>query len=232
MSIRICNFPKPDGSPCGSPALHDKKLCYFHNREHKRRQYAAGAVRRADVLGPRLPRMKSFHDIRSALTQIYQALLTGSVPLQRAGARLFDLQQTSRELRTPNSSPKLAMQPYTAQYFTYNSFVYRVLHSFPPILLKTTNLPRGRGWHHQSCHGASGDIGRCPALPPAGGRTGVTEATLQAISGRTGARRLRRGRAGSDWRHRPYARRPLHGYDRRRRSPSVRHSYSTACRFR
>ena len=52
MSFRACDHLKLDGVPCGSPALRGKKLCYYHHRDHKRSQYAAGVVRRADVLGP------------------------------------------------------------------------------------------------------------------------------------------------------------------------------------
>ena len=52
MSFRTCDHLKQDGVYCNSPALRGKKLCYYHHRDHKRSQYAAGVVRRADVLGP------------------------------------------------------------------------------------------------------------------------------------------------------------------------------------
>ncbi len=105
MSVRICNFPKPDGSPYGSPALRGKKFCYFHQRDRKRHQYAAGVIRRADVLGPRLPPMKSLDDIQLALDQVFIALVAQRVPQQRAGRVLFNLQQASLALRKPNPSP-------------------------------------------------------------------------------------------------------------------------------
>ena len=101
MSIRICNFPKPDGIPCGSPALKYKKLCHFHHRDQKRLQYAGSAIRRADVLGPRLPPMKSLADIQLALGEVFNALAADRVPLQRASTRLFDLQQAAVSLREP-----------------------------------------------------------------------------------------------------------------------------------
>ena len=69
MSIPLCGHLKQDGVPCGSPALHGKKLCYFHLREHKRSQYAAAVIRRADVLGPKLPPMKSLADILQRSTR-------------------------------------------------------------------------------------------------------------------------------------------------------------------
>jgi hypothetical protein len=102
MSFRTCDHLKQDGVLCGSPALRGKKLCYFHQRDHKRTLYAAGVIRRADVLGPRLPPMKSLADIQAALYEIVTALAARRVPLQRAGARLFDLQQAAVSLREPH----------------------------------------------------------------------------------------------------------------------------------
>ena len=102
MSYRTCDHLKEDGVLCGSPALRGKKLCYFHQRDHKRSQYAAGVIRRADVLGPRLPPMKSLADIQAALYEIVTALAAHRVPLQRAGARLFDLQKAAGSLREPH----------------------------------------------------------------------------------------------------------------------------------
>ena len=104
MSLRTCDHLKEDGILCGSPALRGEKLCYFHQRDHKRSQYAAGAIRRADVLGPRLPRMKSIPQIQAAIYEILTALAANRVPLQRASARLFDLQQAVVALRKPSSA--------------------------------------------------------------------------------------------------------------------------------
>ena len=102
MSYHTCDHLKEDGVLCGSPALRGKKLCYFHQRDHKRAQYAAGVIRRADVLGPRLPPMKSLADIQWALGEVLSALAAHRVPLRRAGARLFDLQKAASSLREPH----------------------------------------------------------------------------------------------------------------------------------
>ena len=104
MSFRTCDHLKQDGVLCGSPALRGEKLCYFHQRDHQRSQYAAGVIRRADVLGPRLPRMKSLADVQIALAEVFNALVAKRVPLQRAGRILFDLQQAAVPLRQPRAS--------------------------------------------------------------------------------------------------------------------------------
>ncbi len=105
MSCRICHFPKPDGSPCGSPALHGKRLCYFHHRDQQRRQYVAAVLRQADVLGPRLPRMKSLYDVHVAISEVLNAMADQRLSTQRAGRILFDLQQAAIPLRHPHVAP-------------------------------------------------------------------------------------------------------------------------------
>ncbi len=99
MPYRICNFPKPDGSPCSSPALHGHRLCYFHHRDEQRRRYRDSAIRRVDVLGPRLPRMKSLYDVQVAISEVLTAMADRRLSVRRAGRILFDLQQAAIPLR-------------------------------------------------------------------------------------------------------------------------------------
>ena len=106
MPYRICNFLTPNGHPCGSPALLGKKLCYYHLRDSQREQRVDTALRRADVLGPRLPPMRSHRQIRTALTEVFQALWAGRIADDRAGRILFDLQQATVALREPRSRRK------------------------------------------------------------------------------------------------------------------------------
>ncbi|MGA9565212.1 MAG: hypothetical protein WBS19_06800 [Candidatus Korobacteraceae bacterium] len=101
MYIPLCGHLKQDGMPCGSPALRGKKLCYFHHRDHKRSQYAAAVIRRADVLGPRLPPMKSLADILAALHEVGNAIVDDRVSTRRAGVILFGLQQAAVPLHKP-----------------------------------------------------------------------------------------------------------------------------------
>jgi len=104
MSFHTCDHLKQYGVCCNSPALRGKKLCYYHHRDHKRSQYAAGVVRRADVLGPRLPSMKSLADVQIALYKVLTALADRRLPHQRAGRILFDLEQAAGRLRQPSAS--------------------------------------------------------------------------------------------------------------------------------
>jgi hypothetical protein len=99
MSIPLCNYPKPDGIPCGSPALRGRHLCYYHQRDYKRHQHSDKVLRQLDVLGPRLPRMRNLAAVQDALYQIMNAVLDHRIDPDRAGCHLFALQQTSGSLR-------------------------------------------------------------------------------------------------------------------------------------
>ena len=99
MPYRICNYPKPNGSPCGSPALLGKKLCCYHHRDHQRGQRIDTAVRQADVLGPKLPPLRSLQNVLAGLNQVVQALANDRLSDDRAARILFDLQQASTALR-------------------------------------------------------------------------------------------------------------------------------------
>jgi hypothetical protein len=102
----ICSFRKPDGTPGGSPAQLGKKLCYYHQRDRQREQRIDTAIRRADVLGPRLPPMRSLDDVLAGLNEGVQALAEGRISDRRAGRVLFDLQQASAAIRRRHSGRK------------------------------------------------------------------------------------------------------------------------------
>ena len=99
MPCPTCTHRKPDGALCGSPALRRKKFCYFHQRDHKRQDYAAKLLRQLDVLGPRLPRMRNLLDVQEALYEILIAIADNRIDPHRAGTHLLALQQISASLR-------------------------------------------------------------------------------------------------------------------------------------
>ena len=101
MSCPTCNHVKADGTPCGSPALRGKKLCYYHQRDHRRQQYAAKVLRQLDPLSPSAPLPKTLPDIQNALYEVLTALAERRIDHTRAGNLLFALQQAAEPLRQP-----------------------------------------------------------------------------------------------------------------------------------
>jgi hypothetical protein len=95
MQYETCRHVKPDGAYCGSPALRDRKYCYYHLMERGRRLRRARALR--DNLPYRLEiqSLDNPYAIRAALTDIAQALATGQLEPRTAGKLLYAIQQVS-----------------------------------------------------------------------------------------------------------------------------------------
>lgn len=93
MPYPLCSFTKPDGIPCGSPALRGKPLCYYHHRDDLRQRRAAAAVGK--------PALHSLRGIQMAITDIVRALGAGTITTRVAGARLYALQQATASINKP-----------------------------------------------------------------------------------------------------------------------------------
>ena len=90
-----CRHVKEDGAYCGSPALRERKYCYYHLMQRGRR------LRRARALRDNLPYRLEIHSldnlyaVRAALTDIAQALAAGQLESRTAGKLLYAIQQVS-----------------------------------------------------------------------------------------------------------------------------------------
>ncbi len=95
MQFETCCHVKPDGAYCGSPALRERKYCYYHLMERGRR------LRRARALRDNLPyrvdiqSLDNPYAIRAAITDIAQALAAGQLDPHAAGKLLYAIQQVS-----------------------------------------------------------------------------------------------------------------------------------------
>ncbi len=95
MQYETCRHVKEDGAYCGSPALRDRKYCYYHLMQRGRRLRRARALR--DNLPYRLEiqSLDNPYAIRAALTDIAQALAAGQLDSRTAGKLLYAIQQVS-----------------------------------------------------------------------------------------------------------------------------------------
>jgi hypothetical protein len=95
MQYETCRHVKEDGAYCGSPALRERKYCYYHLMQRGRR------LRRARALRDNLPYRLEIHSldnvyaVRAALTDIAQALAAGQLDARTAGKLLYAIQQVS-----------------------------------------------------------------------------------------------------------------------------------------
>jgi len=99
MSLRLCGHLKPDGLPCGSPALRGQSLCYFHHRDRQHLLKFARDRRRAEVCDWKLPPLHTLADIQKALHRITNELWKGRLDLERAGPMLNATQQAALPFR-------------------------------------------------------------------------------------------------------------------------------------
>ena len=95
MQYETCRHIKEDGAYCGSPALRDRKYCYYHLIQRGRRLRRARALR--DNLPYRLEiqSLDNLYAVRDALTDIAQALAAGQLDPGTAGKLLYAIQQVS-----------------------------------------------------------------------------------------------------------------------------------------
>ena len=95
MQYETCRHVKEDGLYCGSPALRDRKYCYYHLLQRGRRLRRARALR--DNLPYRLEiqSLDNLYAVRAALTDIAQALAAGQLEARTAGKLLYAIQQVS-----------------------------------------------------------------------------------------------------------------------------------------
>src|SRR5438874_1893387 len=87
INIPRCHHIRVNGVQCGSPALKDRRLCYFHSRVRITR----GSTN--------LPILEDINSVQHALMQVITALLEGKVDRQIGGLLLYGLQTASANSR-------------------------------------------------------------------------------------------------------------------------------------
>jgi hypothetical protein len=95
MQYETCRHVKADGAYCGSPALQDRKYCYYHLMERGRRLRRARALRDNQPYRLEIQSLDNLYAVRAALTDIVQALAAGQLETRTAGKMLYAIQQVT-----------------------------------------------------------------------------------------------------------------------------------------
>ncbi len=95
MQYETCRHIKEDGNYCGSPALRDRKYCYYHLMQRGRRLRRARALRDEVPYRLEIQSLDNPYAVRAALTDIVQALASGQLESRIAGKMLYAIQQVS-----------------------------------------------------------------------------------------------------------------------------------------
>ena len=100
--IPQCEHIKANGLRCGSPALRQRRYCYFHFCAHDLRRR-----RRQHPNSPFvLPLLEDANSIQMAIQQVAEAVLEERIDNKRAGLVLFALQTAACNLKNTDFEPK------------------------------------------------------------------------------------------------------------------------------
>jgi hypothetical protein len=95
MQYDTCRHIKEHGLYCGSPALRDRKYCYYHLMERGRRLRRARALSNNQPYRLEIQSLDNPYAVRNALTDIVQALAAGQLDAGIAGKMLYAIQQVT-----------------------------------------------------------------------------------------------------------------------------------------
>jgi len=102
-----CEHIKANGLRCGSPALRQRRYCYFHFCAHDLRRR-----RRQHPNAPFvLPLLEDANSIQIAIQQVAEAVLEERIDNKRAGLVLFALQTAACNLKNTDFEPKQLREP-------------------------------------------------------------------------------------------------------------------------
>jgi hypothetical protein len=109
-NIHRCEHIKVNGTQCGSPSLHHKKLCFFHERWQQQRLAladSAASIPAGISIAPalNLPPLEDANSIQLAIMQLLQSLLTGQLEHKTAALAFYALQTASGNLRHARLDP-------------------------------------------------------------------------------------------------------------------------------
>jgi hypothetical protein len=90
-----CRHVKEDGAYCGSPALRERKYCYYHLMQRGSRLRRARALRDDVPYRLEIHSLDNLYAVRAALTDIAQALAAGQLDPRSAGKLLYAIQQVT-----------------------------------------------------------------------------------------------------------------------------------------
>src|ERR1700675_1080855 len=107
MTVKRCEHSKVNGTQCGSPALRDSKLCYYHVRCH---WPELDALPDNNEWRKTLPTLEDANSIQVALANVMEHLIMLEIDHKTAALMLYALQTASMNLKRTSLEPALPTQ--------------------------------------------------------------------------------------------------------------------------
>jgi len=103
VHIPRCAHIKTNGTQCGSPALRERRYCFFHKKWQG--QHIALNAPASSPLGFTMPVLEDADSVQVALMQVMRLILAGQLDSKAAGLLLYALQTASLNLRRMTLAP-------------------------------------------------------------------------------------------------------------------------------
>jgi hypothetical protein len=100
MSFNQCQFVRTNGTQCGSPAMRNKSLCYYHVTSNRPSALPGQH-------GYYLPILEDPEIIQVTLSKILHSIVLGCIDLPRARTMLHGLQLAASNIRRANFRPRV-----------------------------------------------------------------------------------------------------------------------------
>jgi len=104
-NIPRCQHIKVNGTQCGSPAVRDRRFCFFHKKWHDQRIVINSAQARQSPPTLDLPVLEDANSIQVALMQVMRLLISHQIDHKTAGLLLYALQTASFNLPRTDFEP-------------------------------------------------------------------------------------------------------------------------------
>jgi hypothetical protein len=105
-AIARCQHIKVNGTQCGSPALKNRRLCFFHNRWREARiEFCKSGAPAQAITSIDLPVLEDANSVQIAIMQVLRLILAKQLEPKIAGLLLYGLQTASLNLKRANFEP-------------------------------------------------------------------------------------------------------------------------------
>jgi hypothetical protein len=163
VEIPRCQHIKVNGLQCGSPALHHKRFCYFHQawrQNTSRRPRENGSPAKFE-----LPPLEDANSIQMALMHVTRLIVAGKIDNKQAGLLLYALQTASINLKRLTLEPdwqKVVVNPAAVRFSPIEMGAEQIGQQQENSMLSARTFPRKKT-------GAAAEPGYAAAASPAPG---------------------------------------------------------------